>query len=417
MDALGGRDARDAVPWRPVRWRAAAALVPVVALAALVPRLGTKDAPETAADPEVTAVAKRLEDQAQVALDALEERKAPDAARRALEQVRQQAAQAQARPQPKAQAVADLKRLEQVVREQQDARRAAGSRALERALSSLEQAQMTRGAARAARDGDADRLEQELSALSRQLSEGVAFEARESKRIAVRLREGAEALREAGHGELADKLSALADAIEKGDLEEAARIAKELAQSGDLRAVTGDAMTDEALEEARRLVQQALAGLGKPMTDAEAAGGSGPSGPGGPSGGSGAGGPGWGVGTTNEASPAGPVAAHGQQRVRQSKETSDWREAYEALYESERVDDAKGRASLVHGQVGVGDVEAVPTRTVPGPAGAPGMPSIAVPPSYAQAREEALAREEVPPGYVEPVRRYFTALEGREATP
>ena len=57
----------------------------------------------------------------------------------------------------------------------------------------------------------------------------------------------------------------------------------------------------------------------------------------------------WGVGTTNEAAAEFQIGKQGQQADRRSTETSDWREAYQDLYESSRLDAAKQAARALTG--------------------------------------------------------------------
>ncbi len=227
----------------------------------------------------------------------------------------------------------------------------------------------------------------------------------------------AETLEKAGADALAGQLREIAEALAANDLDRAEQLTEDLLASGQCRNPTGSKEGDQAAREAEGLLAEVLDGIrqGKAM------------GPGGGAGGrdgrmawsgrrtrSGAPiiGKDWGTGTTNEATPNRPAASSGNQSDRQSKETSDWVEAYEALYESTRLDDAKGRATRVGGLIGEGEHVAVPVWTTAGGPGDPQLPLVKLPPSYVQASEEALAKETIPAGYRDSVRRYFESLGG-----
>lgn len=230
----------------------------------------------------------------------------------------------------------------------------------------------------------------------------------------------AEKLEEAGAEELAEQLREIAEALEAGDLERAEQLTEELLASGQCRKPTGSEEGDEAAAQAETILAEVLAGIRGAREGEAGAGGSG--GQSGRMAWSGrrtrTGNPiidkDWGTGSTNEASPNQPVGSSGNQSDRQSKETSDWVEAYEALYESTRLDDAKGRSTRVGGLIGEGEHVAVPVWTTAGGPGDSQLPLLQLPPSYEQASEEALASETIPAGYRDSVRRYFESLGGNE---
>jgi hypothetical protein len=228
---------------------------------------------------------------------------------------------------------------------------------------------------------------------------------------AAALRQAAAGLDEAGVAELAREIGTVAADVEERRLDEAERAVESLLLEGRLSEPTGGADGDEAAKEAERALGEALAALRSARegaTGATARGWTGPRTRGGR--------PrierDWGVGTTNEAARARAMSPSGHQSDRQSDETSDWREAYEALHESTRLDDARGRATRVSGLVGEGEHVAVPTWTTAGGPGRARQPLVTLPPSYRQANEEALTRETIPAGYRDSVRRYFELLEG-----
>ena len=510
LEAIAGRAPAQALPFRPPPWRSGLGAVAILAGALLAPLPGPPPPePPPEPDPEVQAAAKELEERVEELAEELREKDPPGSVEELLEEVRREAANLQQEPASKEDAELALQRLEQRLQQQREERRAADSGALERALSAMEQATLTRRAARAAQSGDAQTLEQELAKLTEAFKEGVSFEKREVDRLAVRLEEAAAELRESSHGELAERLDEIAKALSEGDLEKAAELFEQLAESGALEQAANDAAADRALQQTQALLQQALAQVGRARPDqlgptasqeaaellreaaealekagrseaasdfrqmqgqcekggdglGEAAGlaegllasgqlreptgseegdaasreaerllaealalirqaqsGEGQSGWGGPRLRTGVAAipKDWGVGSTNEAAPSFQTPAQGHQSDRQSEETSEWVEAYEALYESTRLEDAKGRSTRVRGQVGEGEHVAVPVwSTAPGP-GQAQAPAIQLPPSYAQASEEALAQETIPAGYAESVRRYFESLGGTGERP
>lgn len=432
LEVLDGRDVRKALPFRPLPWRASSVALLGLAAAFLVPpwpmAAGPQDAPHDAA---VVAAARALEEEVKAAEEKLEERGASEEAQRVLEEIRKSAQRAQLEPLSRDEAIADLQRLDQQARREQQERQAADAGALERALSSLEQATMRRDAARQADQEEARSLEKQMQALAEQFSQGTSFEDRDRKRVAARLREAAEALAET-HPELSEKLEELAQAIESGDMERAQQLASELATSAELQQLSSEAATSEALEQAQRMVQQALGQLGRAPTDrelaeareaaeGEAGEGSGPGKPGDAPrpgrdrSGQPVVGTDWGVGTTNEAAAEFQIGGRGQQAHRQSSETSDWREAYEALHESTTLDGASGRNTRVRGQLGEGELVAVETRQVSQAPESASLPVVQVPESYVRANEEAMAREEIPSAYRDGVRRYFNSLDSPSA--
>lgn len=432
LDAIGTRDVSSALPLRPLPWRAAALALAALAGAFFLPAWPQAEvASDGPKDIVVVEAAEKLEEEAEEVAKDLDERGASEEAQRVLEDIKKAAQRAQLEPLSREEAIADLQRLEQHARREAEERKAADAGALERALSSLEQASMKRDASRQAGDEEARSLEKQMEALAEELSKGTSFEDRDRKRMAARLRDAADAL-SASHPDLAEKLEALADAIERGDMAEAERLASELAKSAELQQLSSEAATDQALSEAQRMVRQAMASLGKAPTDAELAearaaeegeGGEGEGRPGdAPRAGFQRSGQAsvqtdWGVGTTNEAATEFRSPSRGQQASRQAGETSDWREAYEALHDSTALDGAPGRNTRVRGAIGEGELIAVETRQVSqAPEGAT-LPSVSVPPSYARANEDALAREEIPAAYREGVRKYFTSLDAPTRAP
>ncbi len=427
LGSLGEAPMARAVPLRPVPWRAAAALASLATVAFLMPPLPAREAPPAAPpDPHVTAVAQALQEEARAAEEALEERGAPPEALRMLEEVRRAGERAEHEGGSRPDVLAELERLDQQARREQQRRQAADAGALERALSSIEQAMVAREGARQASASQAASLEQQLRELSERFEQGSKFEERDARRMAARLRDAADALRES-RPDLAAKLEELADAIEAGDGERAAQLARELAQSPELQQLADDAAGDEALAQARQIVRQAMAAMGRAPTDDELLG-EGQDGGGGDGEGEGEGGqPGergrgrdgrvdlaadWGVGSTDEASPAFDIKRRGRQQDRQTAETSDWREAYRELHEATRLESARMRESRVRGAPGAGEIIAVESRAVARGREGAALPVVRVPESYARAAEDALAREEIPMARRETVRRYFTAIAG-----
>jgi hypothetical protein len=458
----------------------------------------------------VQAAAAEVEEKVEKIVEDLEDRETPESVQHLLEEIQKEARSLKTSTANREDAALALQKLEQSVQEERERRQAADAGALERALSAMEHSALTRRAARAAQAGNEMALEQELAALAEAFSEGVNFEEREIERLSVRLREAADELRESSHQELADRLAALADALDSGDAERAAELFEDLLDSGLLEQAGNDAAANEALAEAQALLRQALAQLGrarpdqlapdpaeqaaeilKAQADALEQAGAGdlaeklraiaealqagdlgraerlteellssgecknPTGSaegdqaakdaesvlaevlagiraakeGQQGAGSGSasrlawtgkrtrgGNPliekDWGTGTTNEASAGQAARGSGNQSDRQSRETSDWVEAYEALYESTRLEDAKGRSTRVGGLIGEGEHVAVPVWTTAGGPGDPQLPLVTLPPSYQQASEDALAKETIPAGYRDSVRRYFESLGG-----
>lgn len=507
LEALGARSAAEALPLRPPAWRGGAGGVAALGLALLLPLPGPPEPPPAPeADPEVQAAAQQVEERVEELAEELEERSPPESVERLLEEVGRTAASLQQEPATREEAELALQKLEQRVQRERDEREAADAGALERALSAMEQATLTRRAARAAQRGDLEALERELASLAEAFREGVSFERRDLDRMSVRLEEAAAELAESSHSELAQQLAEIAKAMQEGDLERAAELLEQLERSGALDRAADDVAAGLALEQTQAMLQQALAQLGRARPDQlgpsaaqeaaellrEAAGALAEAGAEAPAGrleeiadeldggdvqsameaaeemlaegvlrepagspegdaaareaerllasalaamreaqsGGGEGqwrGPrgrtglpsipeDWGVGSTNEAAAAFPSPPGGNQSDRQSDETSEWIEAYEALYESSRLEDTKGRSTRVRGEVGEGEHVAVPVwSTAPGP-GQAQRPPVALPPSYARASEEALAQETIPAGYAESVRRYFESL-GEPAAP
>jgi len=427
LDVIGKRSAADLVPWRPTSWRVVSTM-PLLLLATFTPAWPLKEAPAPAApDTRIVAAAKAVEEKLREQEERLEEAGASEASRDVLAEMRRTLERAQLEPMTSEEAMTELQRLDQVARREQEKLQAAERSSLERALSSIELATLQRDAARSADDSRAMKLDEQLRELAKAFDQGVKFEQRDLTRMARRLEEAAEALREAGHDSLATQLEQLAEAIEKGDLEKAAELAETLAASAELRQAVADASENEALTEARQLVQQAMASLGSAKTDAQIAemiakaSGQSPGedgeGEDGEGKGGGKGGKGdvkrdWGVGTTDEES-AGAATGEGHQQDRQSSETSDWREAYSQLHDSTRLDSARGRVSQVHGQATAGSFDVVETRTIASGPETAAAPQVSIPPSYRKAREEALAREEIPPSYRDAVREYFTSIDSK----
>lgn len=481
------------------RWPAALAAAAAVAACFLPPIRGAEPGAPEPPDPTVTAAAQALAERAEEIEAELSEHAPPEEVRRILEGLGEVAETLSESATDRETAALELRRLEQDVERERRRLRAADSGALQRALSSLELAALTRSQARRAAEGESADLAESLRRLGEDFATGTSFEERSLDLLAARLLDAVDELRDSAHSELADQLEAIADAVETGDLEEAARLMEELLESGRLDGLQDDVAVDEALADARAALRQALASMGQarpdqqldprvrelasrlheaaddlagaqrerlagqvreaarqvereeldralrdlerllesgalqepsgsPEGDAAAAraegliraalgglqqalsarsgGWSGPR--------DRAGRPvlprDWGVGTTDEAQPSYPVAPGGSQSDRQSDETSDWREAYEALHDSLLLDEAKGRSSRVSGRVSEGSHVAVPTWTAsPGREDAH-SPELVLPPRYERAREQALAREDIPAGYEGSVERYFDAI-------
>lgn len=258
-------------------------------------------------------------------------------------------------------------------------------------------------------------LQQALAQLGRARPDQLAPDPAEE--AAAALKTQADALEKAGADELAEELREIAETLEAHDLVRAEQLTEEVLTSGQCRNPTGSEAGDRAAREAEVVLAEVLAGIRQAREGGAGGGAGGKAGRMAWSGKRTRGGSpmiakDWGTGSTNEAGSNRPMGSSGNQSDRQSKETSDWVEAYEALYASTRLEDAQGRSTRVGGLIGEGEHVAVPVWTTAGGPGDAQLPLVTLPPSYEQASEEALARETIPAGYVESVRRYFESLSG-----
>ncbi|MEM7248997.1 MAG: hypothetical protein AAF533_26975 [Acidobacteriota bacterium] len=479
-------------------WRRRLGPTPLLALVALVGatqlplrELTTPEAPPP--DETVAVVAEDLAEELEKLVEEMAEDEAPTEAREVLDELLEDAKDLAGTPTSREEAEDRLGRLEDALEEARARREATDSNALERSLGSLEQAALSRLGRRADED-EAATLAQQLQELAAELRSGIDFDQAEALRLSNRFFDAAEALMDGSHAELGEMLKRLAEALEAGDSEEAARILDELAASEALQEALKEMAGDDALADAEALLRQARAQLGEAQADersqleavdlaevleaaaeimeqegmegtpdqlreiaervssnrttsagrlAEELLASGELGEPTPSreasqaqaaaeaalrqllgalSGEGGGqrpGPArdWGVGTTNEDTGTRAARNRGQQTDRESDETSSWREAYEALAESERLQDARGRSTKVSGQAGQGEHVTVPTWTSANSREEAQLPVVSLPASHAQALEQALSEETIAPRHRKSVERYFDQLAGRGVAP
>jgi hypothetical protein len=259
---------------------------------------------------------------------------------------------------------------------------------LERALASLAAAPRSRELATALRAGDPDAITSAIDSLEQALASG-GFEAAQLRPIAEALAELSEALEEGGRHDMAQALARAAEAARQGNAERLVRSLQAIRIRQALQRAGGMCQSQADYQRLERVLQSAEGLLGAAPYPSRLTG------------------PDYGIGSTDQE--AEPFAVSPERRIadRQADSGLSRTREYGGDGHAPRlINDGNYRATRVQGRHGEGPVSYVEYRAAAGPAGL-NLARDAQPGAMVEGAEDALAREDIPPGYREQVKRYF----------